>query len=676
MAFRIGIDVGGTFTDVMASRSGGEIVAAFKVPSTPRDPASAVLQAITEVGLSGVALSEVDLFVHGTTLAVNTLLQRDGDITGLLVTKGFRDILEMRRLRLPNTTDLYGTKPPPLVPRKLVREVPERLTADGQVHEPLDLDALARAVADLAQERVGAIAVCFLHSYRNATHEREVVDALRARWPDIFVCASANLWPEYREYERCTIAVVNAYVGRRMQQYYQRLLEGGRALGLSGHYLSTRSNGGVMSIEQAQLRPVDSLLAGPAAGVIGAIFVAQHAGFGQVIGMDMGGTSLDVSVVDHEIPVSTESHIGDFPVIMPTVDVSSIGAGGGSIAWIDAGGVLKVGPRSAGAEPGPACYGRGGEEPTITDAYVYLGLLNSEVPLAGRIELHPALAERALTALGRRLGLGPGQMAQGIIDVATSMVYTELVPLLARRGVDPRDFALLAYGGAGPTHGFLAAQELGLSRLIVPPTPGTLCALGCLAADLRQDFVTTVNRRVQSLADGELAGVWRSLEAQAADWIAGTPTGVLAGNMAMWFSVDMRYAGQSFEIPVAIEARARRRLRSVSQAFHREYHRLFGVSDTRTEPEIVNTRVTVIGSTLKPQLPRLKSGRSAAPMRTRRAVIGGDQQNVPVYARSELEAGERFAGPAIVEQADTTTVVPRGFTVEVDLLGNLIGCRA
>src|SRR5579864_5517451 len=400
--YRLGIDIGGTFTDVMVADEAGAVVTTLKTPSVPASPEAAVFQALEDLAAAGVASEDIALFVHGTTLAVNTLIERSGARTGLLVTRGFQDILEIRRLRLENTTEFYGDKPLPLVPRDLVVEIDERLLADGRVHRPMDADQVREAVRRLTAEGVTAVAICFIHAYKNAAHERRARDVIRAEFPALFVCTSADLWPQQREYERCLVAVMNAYIGARMAGYFHHLEAGAAQRGLRAQVLSTKSNGGVMTAARAAEEPVQTLLSGPASGVIGAAHVARLAGVGGIVTLDMGGTSADVAiVVDGQPAYSTENQVGDFPVIMPAVDVSSIGGGGGSIAWLDAAGVLKVGPRSAGADPGPACYGRGGRWPTVTDAYVHLGIIAPDRFLGGQMPLTASLAEQALTELGR-----------------------------------------------------------------------------------------------------------------------------------------------------------------------------------------------------------------------------------------------------------------------------------
>ena len=674
--YRLGVDIGGTFTDVMVADEAGAVVATLKTPSVPGAPEEAIFTALEELRRAEVAPEDVALFVHGTTLGVNTLIERNGATTGLLVTRGLRDVLEIRRLRLENTTDFYGDKPLPLVPRDLVEEIDERLLADGRVHRPLDPDQVRAAVRRLVAEGVTAVAVCFMHAYKNAAHEHQVRDLIRAEFPALFVCTSADLWPQQREYERCLVAVMNAYIGARMAGYFHNLEAGAVTRGLRAQVLSTKSNGGVMTAACAAEEPVQTLLSGPASGVIGAAHVARLAGAEGIVTVDMGGTSADVAVVvGGHAAYSTENQVGDFPVIMPAVDVSSIGAGGGSIAWLDAAGILKVGPRSAGADPGPACYGRGGTLPTVTDAYVHLGIIAPDRFLGGQMPLDPALAASALAALGRGINLGSHEVAQAILDVATSNMYAQFTPLMARKGVDPRDFTLLAYGGAGPTHAFLLAKEVGIGKVLIPPSPGTLCALGCIVADLRNDFVRTLYRSDHQTTDAMLEEAYAALERQGRQWLAEESAhGIPLASSFVLYSADMRYEGQAFEIEVGVPGDERGRLAAIAARFHEAYHAIFGVSDPTAPVTFVNLRASVVGVTAKVSRlePPAKRGAARA-ADTRPVFIDGRLRDAAVVQRAALGRNGWVAGPVVVEQYDTTTFVPPGYRVRADAFGNLVG---
>ena len=677
---RLGVDIGGTFTDFALLDEASGALTVLKVPSTPARPSDSVVAGVEDLRRRhGLDTAAIDAFVHGTTLAVNTIIERKGARAALLVTRGFRDVLNIGRHRIPDVFNFFSELPAPLVPRARVIEVAERTLADGRVAERPD-DAVIAAVVDaLVADGVTAIAVCYLHSYKNPANELATRRVIETRAPQLYASVSTELWPQMREYERALVAVMNAYVGQRMSVYFNDLERGLRGLGIGAPVLSTKSNGGVMTASEAGLRPVETLLSGPAAGVIGASFVARQAGHERVITFDMGGTSADVAVVDGEPRFSTENFVGDFPVIMPAIDVSSIGAGGGSVAWTDRDGVLKVGPHSAGASPGPACYGQGGTEPTVTDAYVALGVVDPARFLGGSVPLNPRLAGTALATLGGRLGLDVPATAEAVLRVATSQMYAALVPLMARKAVDLGQFALLPFGGAGPTHGFLLAREVGIQRVIVPPNPGVLCAIGSLIADVRRDFVHTVHtalRRGQEPALLRSMGdEFRSLAAQGAQWLAGQGLDVERTH-GVW-SLDLRYLGQSFEltVPVSADDVADESGTALRRRFHASYFQVYGFTDEAADLEVLNLRATAIGVTRKPAVaaPRAAAAGPSPPARERRVFLDGRWLAARVVDRDTLAAGASLEGPAIIEQYDTTVLVPPGFTVTLDRNGNLIG---
>jgi N-methylhydantoinase A len=677
-SFRLGIDIGGTFTDLvlMNERDGSSV--SLKTPSVPSDPAQAVLNGVSRlIEREGIAPGAIRYFVHGTTLGVNTLLERAGAVTGLLVTRGFLDLLEIGRLRLPDPTNYTVEKIRPLVPRHLVREIGGRLLADGSEYAPLDLAEVEQAASELVAEGIGALALCFMHAYQNGRHEQAAEKAIRDRFPSLYVCRSSSIWPQQREYERGLITVINAYVGRRMQRYFQRLQANMTAASVMAPLLTTKSNGGIMAAADAGDVPVETLLSGPASGVMGAREVGRVSSNGRLIALDMGGTSTDVAVIDGDVLYSTESHIGDFPVILPAVDVSSIGAGGGSIAWLDPSGILKVGPRSAGADPGPACYGRGGTQPTVTDAYLGVGILGPAQLLGGTVQLDTERAQAALAALGKGLGLDAVGTAAAMLDVTTANMYAQFMPLMARKGIDPRDFAILAFGGAGPTHALMLARETGITRVVVPAQPGTLCALGSLVTDLRQDFIRSVPAAERRADRPGLAARYAPLEARARTWLAGQDTQV--SERRLLHSADMRYRGQSFDITVPLADPAGTPDALLAE-FHERYRRIYGFADAKAVVEMTNLRVTALGVTPKPAMQGVDPGkmhqRKATPIATRTIHEGGKPQQAAIYERTDLAAGETLSGPAVVEATDTTIYVPAGFDCHVDPWGNLIAERA
>jgi N-methylhydantoinase A len=673
--YRLGIDIGGTFTDLLLMEEATGRIHALKTASTP-EPEAAVVAGIAALrDRHGVDPSEIVYFSHGTTLAVNTLLQRNGAAVGVLVTRGFRDLLELRRLRLPRANDLFQPRPRSLVPRRHVVEVEERLAADGSVLQPLDRASVEAAARQLHAAGIDNIAVCFLHAYRHDAHERQAKEWIQALYPGMYVCTSAEIWPQQREYERSLISVINAYVGGRMRAYFDTLRRRVGEAGVAARVFSTKSNGGVMSVEAAALRPVETLLSGPASGVIGAAFIGRMIGDDRLITLDMGGTSVDIAVVTGEVPYSSENTVGDFPVIMPAVDVSAIGAGGGSVAWLDAEGVLKVGPRSAGAFPGPACYGRGGSEPTVTDAYLTLGIVSPAGLLGGEMALDADRGRAAIAALGERLGKGPRETADAILQVATANIYAELVPQLARRGAEAADYSLLAYGAAGPTHAFMLARECPVRRVIVPPTPGLLCALGCLVADLRADFVQSLWQDLEALAEERLAALYADLERQAQDWLAAERVDLRT--VLLLRSADLCYRGQSFELNVPFPADAAPTVAAIAGWFHDRYEKVYGFADRGTPIRMLEARVQIVGVPHKPDIEHLAPAPAGAtpPARRRPIYEQGRSFEAEVRQRATLAPGTALDGPLIVEQYDTTVYVPEGFRLTVDRWGNLIGER-
>ena len=676
--YRLGIDIGGTFTDLHAMEESTGRLYALKVPSNREDPSEAVVTGLRELeSRFGIRPSDIVYFAHGTTLAVNTLLERNGANGGVLMTKGFTDTLVLRRLRLPKANDFFVPKPVPLVPRRHSKPIKERLRSDGSVLVPINRDDVLQRAGELIDDGVETIAICFLHAHQNPAHERQAKLWIEETYPEIYVCASSDIWPQQREYERSLISVINAYVGARMKTYFHTLEHRTQDLGMSCRVFSTKSNGGVMSVRSAADRPVDTLLSGPASGVIGAAFIGRLIGDTRLVTLDMGGTSVDVSVVHDEIRYSSENTIGDFPVIMPAVDVSAVGAGGGSIAWADTEGVLKVGPESAGATPGPACYDRGGLRPTVTDAYLAAGIIAPERFLGGEMQLEPSLAEKTIDQLGEQLGLARQQTADAILQVTTSNIYAELLPQLARRGVDVTDFSLMAYGAAGPTQVFMLARDLDLRRIIVPPSPGILCALGCLVADVRADFVQSIWRETSNLDDEELRDIFSELDTRARDWLATQQVDL--ADVYVLRSADMCYVGQSYEVNVPFPDTDTNNLSAdqVAVWFHHQYARVYGYTDEQSPTRMLEARLQIVGVTPKPDIHLMAGEKSTHPgePQSRTVYENGHSFEATVWQRGQLVPDEVYPGPVIVEQYDTTVYVPEEFRVHVDKLANLIGER-
>jgi N-methylhydantoinase A len=673
--FWLGIDIGGTFTDfsVFDTETGGLI--GLKIPSTPHEFAEAVRvgldQLVTE---HGVDLREIGTVVHGTTIAVNTLIQRTGARLGLLVTEGFRDVLELQRLRLPNPFDLDGTRPLPLIPRARVAEVRERLRADGSVDTPLDEGGVREAVRRLAAQDVEGLVVSLLHAYRDPVHERRTGALAAGVAPALPVSLSSDVWPQAREYERTALAALDAYVQPRVRRYLEGFEQAlaGRGVPATPHV--TKSNGGIMPVAAARAQTVATLLSGPASGVIGAAYVAGQAGLANVITLDVGGTSADIAVVEGGRPRwSTSEHVGGVPVMMPVVGVTAIGAGGGSVAWVDDVGVPKVGPQSTGAQPGPACYGRGGKDATLTDAFVVCGYLDPERFLGGRMPLRRDLADEAVARFAGPLGMTPDEAAESVVRVAVSNMYAEFTKILSRAAVDPRDFALVAFGGAGPVVGALVAREVGIPTVFVPRSPGTLCALGALSADIVNDAVRTIHARVDAAPPETLRQAYDALRAELSDWLARHGAGSQAPTFRL--AADMRYVGQSYEIEVPVEPAwlVAGGAPAILAAFHRGHERAFGHADREAPAEIVNLRVQLRAGRPRVPLAEVAAGVGpATPRTTRRIWLDGRRVEAGVFDRAALGRGARLVGPAIVEQPDTTVLVPTGHVGEVDRFGNLL----
>ncbi|MGW3952322.1 hydantoinase/oxoprolinase family protein [Streptomyces sp. NPDC004752] len=679
--YRIGVDVGGTFTDVVLAAADGSAVHTAKVPSDAAQPAAAVVRAVTGIlARHQVAPEQVEYFAHGQTFALNTVLQRSGARTGLLVTAGFPDLLEIGRLRLRDPIDFFADPRRPLADRKDVREIPERMRVDGTVDRPLDEAALLAAARDLLADGVEALAVVFLHAHAHPEHEQRAVALLRQTHPHLIVAGSAELWPEEKEYERATVAVLAAHVAGLLGGYLRDLSHRLREQGLRCPLHITKSNGGVMSVagalatgegSAALLRAaVETLLSGPAAGVAGAVRLATAAGVGDLVTMDMGGTSVDSSIVEGGvIPYSTDAELGDFPLITPSVEVSSIGAGGGSVAWLDASGVLKVGPRSAGARPGPACYGHGGTEPTLTDAYVVCGYLDPDDFAGGAVRLDRNAARDAFAPLARRLATDVEGAAEAVVDVATAMMHAQLVPLLARRGVDPAVCHLLPYGGAGPVQAVALARELGIRQLLVPSSPGTLCAFGALVTDLRHDLVAAVGQTTGRLDDERLRTVWKDLEERARLWYRDQSASLHHEvRLARW--ADVQLAGQSFTLPVTLPEDEQPTIAALSEAFTARYRAAYGVDASGRELDVRSLRITLTARS-RPLTLRAGSGSEVRP-RPHTVVEHGRRVAAGCVERADLAPGTRLEGPLVVSAPDATLFLPTGAHAEVDAMGNLL----
>jgi N-methylhydantoinase A len=679
--YRIGIDVGGTFTDFVLADMGGRGFRFHKEPSVPGDPSAAVESGIAAMlAAHAIQPTEIELVVHGTTIGLNAIIQRRGARMAFVVSRGNRDLLEIARLRLPSSYDFTEPRETPLVPRDLVFEISARMRSDGSILTPLDPAEIDMLAGKLKASGVEAVAILLLNSYRDASLEAELGAALRQRLPGMLVTESGLIWPEVREYERGLVAGLNAYIQPLMTRYFDRLKTRVEGLGLTAPIYITANNGGTLSLETARARPIDMVLSGPASGVVASTRLGNATGRTKLITFDMGGTSADISICQSGAPeFTTATFVGDFPLIMPVVNVGAIGAGGGSIVWVDAQGLLKIGPLSAGAEPGPVCYGRGGTEPTMTDCYVTLGIIDPATFLGGRMTLDVAAARRALEAIAECLGFAGDDRAfaaaEAAVRVASAKMGTEITKLLATAGVDPREFSLVAYGGAGPTHASLLAEEAQLTAVTVPTAPGTFCALGAVLADIRRDYVRTVRRLIGPNAgqrDGwpDIAEAMAALEAEARAWIA--QEGEIAGETEIAVSFNLRYEGQAYELEVFAPRGAHRGLdgAAVCELFHAEHQRLYGFREPAVPVQTATVRLGVIGKVPAVALPEAPPTRPQ-PIGRRAVWHGGGALDAAVYARADIGAAAVIDGPAIVEQLDTTTFILPGWRAEADHLGAL-----
>jgi N-methylhydantoinase A len=665
----VGIDVGGTFTDLYFSGGGGRPHQILKVPSTPKDPSIGLLDALRGAKLSP---QDLDAILHGTTIATNAVIERRGARCALVTTRGFRDIIELGRRDRPDMYGLEGTHEP-LVPRDLRFEVDERVDHEGTVLRPLDESAVRALGEHLRTLEVESVVIAYLHAYANTAHEdrtREILAAINPRWE---LVTATSVVREYYEFERTSTAVVQGFLQPLVARYARNLAAKLHEWGFDREVAIMQSNGGVAPLRQLGQRAAYIVRSGPAAGVTAAARIAAEAGFSHVITGDMGGTSFDVAVIINGEPKVAELTNLDFriPLRLPMIDVHTIGAGGGSIAHLDRGGMLQVGPRSAGASPGPVAFRRGGTEPTVTDANIVLGRINPDSRMNGKdATLDLEGARRAVAALGDQLGLGMEQTAEAILAIVNQRMAGRIRLMSIERGLDPRDFAFVAFGGAGPLHGGALIREVGVSTMLVPLYPGVLCALGCVYADLRYDLSQTLEKRIDRLAAGELAGILARQRREGEQQLQDSQVPIDSSSIT--HLADMAYAGQihSLRVPIEGDWDAAR----LEQAFNDGYREKFGNTLADMPVVIVNLRTVVVGTRTSAALPHAAEGRAGtpAPVSRRPVHFGSAWHDTPVYDRGDFAPGLQLDGPAIVEQSDTTTVIEPDMSLSVDRHGNLL----
>ncbi|WP_339234497.1 hydantoinase/oxoprolinase family protein [Oceanobacillus sp. FSL W7-1281] len=679
MGYRIGIDVGGTFTDVCIFDEQSGKILIYKLSSTNKDPSTAIIDGInTIMEENNLLKSDINYLVHGTTVGTNAAIQRTGAKTGLLTTSGFRDIVEIARQTRPSLYDLTEDKPEQLIKRRLRKEVDERILHDGSIYKKIDVEEAKKPVTELIEEGIESIAVCFLHSYINPEHEKVIKNIINETYPNVFVSISSEVLPEYREYERLSTTILNSYIGPVVSDYINRFENNLKNNGIDVNPYISQSSGGTMSTSTTKKNPVRTALSGPSAGVSGAIYVSELAGFENIITLDMGGTSTDVCLIqDLKANSATGKKVAGFPVNLPMIDIHAVGAGGGSIAWIDSGGVLKVGPHSAGAEPGPVSYGLGGEEPTVTDANILLRRLNPKEILGGKMKVDSAGAHQAVdNKLAKPLNMENNKVAQGIIKVINSNIMRAVRVVSVERGHNPRDFTLVAYGGAGPLHAVDVARELGMKTVLIPESPGILCALGLLVADLKMDYVQTKIMMADSTNLNDIQIELKKLDSKAGKWFE--KENIEESHRIVNRSLNMRYKGQNYELSVQLtgELENEAQLNQIIDRFHKTHEKRYGYANYKEEVQIVNFRTVVSAEKKKVSLKKYKtdseSGKGIVDKRNVYFEECDGYVETNIYDRNLIGVGEEIQGPCIIEQLDSTIVVPPNVTAKMDEYRNII----
>jgi N-methylhydantoinase A len=662
------MDIGGTFTDFVVVENGS--TRSGKVLTTPANPAEGVLDGLQRFVEEP---SAIEFIVHGTTVGLNAFLERKGTRVLLVMTEGLRDAYSIARHDRKELYALRYHKPDRLVPRRDVAEVAERLRWDGTVEAPLDHASVAAIAERIREEGIEAVAICLIHAYTNPVHELQLRELLRAEFPDLSITLSHEIAREWREYERASTAVLNAYIAPRVERYLSTLEHELDERRVSTPLYVMQSNGGITSARTARDEPIQTLLSGPVGGTIGGAALSRTTGRPNLLCIDMGGTSFDLSlVVGGEPTVSSETELEGLPVLMPLVDIHTIGAGGGSLAWLEAGG-LRVGPQSAGADPGPACYGRGGTEPTVTDANLHLGRLDSGYFLGGRMKLDEEAAEHALAHVGVQLGLDVAEFAEGVLAIINARMADAMRTITVKQGIDPREYALVAFGGAGPMHAMWLAEELEIREVMVPWSPGTFSAWGMLRTDMRHDVVRSFYRPLADLDETDVTAALHALEEEGARLLE--HEGIGADERYSARSADMRYVGQEYTVTVPLGREIR--LEEVDRAFHDAHRVRYGHSTPGAPVEFVNLRLAALGRIASHVSPYAAPAAAEDPLLgTRRVAFAGTWHETPVLLRERLPGEWRREGPIVIEEPSSTTVVPPSSDAALDEHGNIVITRA
>ena len=679
MAYMIGVDVGGTFTDFSVFDSDSNAVMNFKRSSTPWDPSVAIVTGIEEIlEEKRIDALLVDYLAHGTTVATNALIEKKGACLGLITTKGFRDLMEIGWQKRPSLYDLKKKKPVSLIPEGLCQEVDERVLYDGTVERPLNEKDVYQAVDYFKKRNVQSIAVCTLFSFINPVHEIRIKEIIKEEFPEAYITLSSELIPEFREYARMSTTVLNSYLGPVMEKYVHNFEASVKKAGITVDPFVTQSNGSVISISETIECPIKTAVSGPSAGVIGAANIGSGCGIDKIITFDMGGTSADISLIENgTAQLSNERLIEGYPARIPMIDINTVGAGGGSIAFVDEGGALKVGPRSAGASPGPACYKRGGILPTVTDANIILGKLNPSHILGGRMEVDRDLAVKAVNehiCSGNSLTID--EAAAGIISVVNSNMVRAIRVVSVEKGYDPREFTLMAFGGAGPLHACEVARDMGISTVLVPSAPGTLCSVGLLMADTQFDLSRTNIMPATEEYVGAANKIFKKLIKEGDRLL--DKENVPAEKRKYKASIDCRYEGQNYEIRIDVnECFDADSLGEMKEAFNKAHERSYGYCDPNKGMQMVNFRLSAVGDIIKPSLKKESEvSDETKPLAVSYRNVKFDRHEdwieTSVYDRSDIRPGMRVKGPAIIEQMDSTTVIPPEWTAYADGFGNLI----